>query len=154
MVVSDHTLWEDNALAKSRLLVSVSSPWASESHTQAIINLATRLEAEVVISHVAQLQEEDESENDAKARGEQTLKLMTDSLHSGGVEAEGVLLFADDVAKAILNTARARECTMIVLGLTGKSILKRLLAGDVPGNIIRQTDIPVLLFPPNSSTII
>ncbi|MFW6060183.1 MAG: universal stress protein, partial [Phycisphaeraceae bacterium] len=66
-----------------------------------------------------------------------------------GIEAEGVMLFSDDTAKAILNTARARQCTMIVLGLTGRGVLKRLIAGDVPGDLIRQTDLPVLLCPAN-----
>jgi nucleotide-binding universal stress UspA family protein len=43
---------------------------------------------------------------------------------------------------------------LIVLGLTGKGMLKRLIAGDVPGNLIKQTELPVLLFPPNSSQTI
>jgi nucleotide-binding universal stress UspA family protein len=33
--------------------------------------------------------------------------------------------------------------------LTGKGVFKRLIAGDVPGNIIRQADMPVLLCPAN-----
>ena len=131
------------------MLVAVSSPWASEKLSEPIADLAGRLSAEVVIAHVAQLQDEDEHESDATQRGEQTLKLMTDGLRKVGVNAEGVMLFADDIAKAILNTARARECTMIVLGLTGKGVLKRLIVGDVPGNLIRQTDMPVLLCPAN-----
>ena len=59
------------------------------------------------------------------------------------------MLFSDDTPKAILNTARARNCTMIALGLTGKGVLNRLIAGDVPPNLIRQTDLPVLLLPAN-----
>jgi nucleotide-binding universal stress UspA family protein len=57
------------------------------------------------------------------------------------------MLFSDDVAKAILNTARAHECTMIVLGLTGKGVLKRLIEGNVPANILKASPIPVLMFP-------
>ena len=135
------------ALANSRILVGVSSPWASEKFVTPIIDLARRLEASVAIAHVAQLQEEDEHDSDAKQRGEQTLKLLAEALQEADIEAERVLLFSDDVAKALLKTARARDCTLIVLGLTGKSMLKRLIAGDVPGNVVRQTDIPVLLFP-------
>jgi len=111
--------------------------------------MARRLEAEVIVAHVATLQDEDEHEADATRRGEQTLTLLTDTLRAFGVEAEGVMLFADDTAKAILNTARARDCTMIVLGLTGRGVLKRLIAGDVPGNIIRSSELPVLLCPAN-----
>ena len=90
-----------------------------------------------------------DSESDARKRGEQTLKMLTQGLTEAGVHAEGVMLFSDDVAKAILNTAKARGCTMIVLGLTGKGVLKRLIGGDVPANILKQADLPVLLCPAN-----
>jgi nucleotide-binding universal stress UspA family protein len=131
--------------------VAVSSPWASEKLVTPMADLAQRLDAEVVIAHVAQPQDEDEHESDARQRGEQTLKLLTDGLQQKGVAAEGVMLFADDVAKALLNTAKARACTAVVLGLTGKGVIKRLIAGDVPANIIRQADMPVLLCPANWS---
>ena len=138
-------------MSSSHILVGVSSPWASEKFAGPIIDLAQRLEADVIIAHVAQLQEEDEHESDAKQRGEQTLKLLADSLQEAGIDVEGVMLFSDDIPKALLKTARARGCTLIVLGLTGKSMFKRLIVGDVPGNVTRQTDIPVLLFPPNAT---
>lgn len=131
------------------MLVAVSSPWASEKLAGPIGDLANRLGAEVLVSHVTTLQDEDEHESDATQRGEQTLKLIVDQLRAAGVTTEGVMLFSDDTAKAILNTAKARDCTMIVLGLTGKGVLKRLIAGDVPANIIRQADMPVLLCPAN-----
>ena len=131
------------------MLVAVSSPWASEKLAGPIADLADRLGAEVLVSHVTTLQDEDEHESDATQRGEQTLKLIVDELRAAGVSTEGVMLFSDDTAKAILNTAKARDCTMIVLGLTGKGVLKRLIAGDVPANIIRQADMPVLLCPAN-----
>lgn len=136
-------------LSKSKMLVAVSSPWASEKLARPIADLALRLDAQTLVAHVTTLHDDDEHESDATQRGEQTLKLITDDLKAAGVKTEGIMLFADDTAKAILNTARARECTMIVLGLTGKGVLKRLIAGDVPANIIRQADMPVLLCPAN-----
>lgn len=138
----------------SRILVAVSSPWASEKLTEPIADLARRLQAEAVVAHVTQVQDDDEHESDAAERGEQTLKLLTQGLREAGVAAEGVMLFSDDIAKAILNTAKARGCTLIVLGLTGKGRLKRLIAGDVPANIIRQADLPVLLCPANWNGLI
>jgi nucleotide-binding universal stress UspA family protein len=136
-------------LARSRLLVAVSSPWASEKLATPIADLARRLDAEALVAHVAYLHDDDQHESDAKTRGEQTLKLLIDHLRAQGVEAEAVMLFSDDVAKAILNTCKARACSLIVLGLTGRGVLKRLIAGDVPGNIIRSADVPVLLCPAN-----
>jgi nucleotide-binding universal stress UspA family protein len=131
------------------MLVAVSSPWASQKLAAPLADLAHRLDAEVVVTHVAQLHDEDEHETDAQQRGEQTLQMLTDLLNEAGVRSEALMLFSDDVPKAIINTAKARGCTMIVLGLTGKGVLKRLIAGDVPANIIRQADLPVLLCPAN-----
>ena len=142
---------KEPVLSKSRILVAVSSPWASEKLAEPIADMARRLDAEAIVAHVATLQDEDEHEGDATRRGEQTLKVLTEKLKNAGVEVEGVMLFADDTAKAILNTARARDCTMIILGLTGKGVLKRLIAGDVPANIIRSSELPVLLCPANWS---
>lgn len=136
-------------MSKSRLLIAVSSPWAAQKLMTPLADLARRLGAEVVVAHVAQLQDDDEFESDATQRGEQTLKLLTDSLIQSDVRAEGVMLFSDDVPRAILNTAKARGCTMVILGLTGKGVLKRLIAGDVPGSIIRMADLPVMLLPAN-----
>ena len=133
------------------MLVAVSSPWASEKLAAPIADLARRLDAETIIAHVAEIQDEDEHESDATQRGEQTLKLLTQGLREAGIAAESVMLLSDDTAKAILNTARARQCTVIVLGLTGRGVFKRLIAGDVPSNLIRQTDLPVLLCPANWS---
>ncbi|MFW6061111.1 MAG: hypothetical protein ACODAQ_13100, partial [Phycisphaeraceae bacterium] len=90
-------------MSRSRMLVAVSSPWASEKLAGPIADMARRLEATAVVAHVAQLHEEDEHESDATQRGEQTLKMLIDGLREAGIEAEGVMLFSDDTAKAILN---------------------------------------------------
>lgn len=133
------------------MLVAVSSPWASEKLAVPIADLARRLDAQAVVVHVAQLQDEDEHESDATQRGEQTLNVLTDGLKAEGIEAESLMLYSDDTSKALLNTARAKQCTLIVLGLSGRGVLKRLISGDVPGNLMRQTDLPVLLCPANWS---
>ncbi len=117
-------------------------------------DLAKRMDAEVLVAHVAEVKDEDESEAESRQRGEQTLKLLLDGLRAQGVAGEGVMLFSDDVPKALLNTAKARGCTMLVVGLTGKGVFKRLIAGDVPGNLIRQADLPVLICPANWNGLI
>lgn len=138
-------------LAGSRLLVAVSSPWASERFAAPILDLAQRLGSEVIVAHVAEVQNEDEHESDAKQRGEETLKLLTERLTEAGIHSESLMLFSDDVPKAILNTAKAQDCTMIVLGLSGdgfiRGIFKRLFASDVATNILKSAEIPVLLCP-------
>ena len=127
----------------------MSSPWASEKLVEPIADLCQRLNAEALVAHVATLQDEDENESEATERGEATLDRLVGGLREAGLAADGVMLFSDDTPKAILKTARAQGCTTLVLGLTGKGVLKRLIAGDVPANLIRQTDLPVLLLPAN-----
>ncbi|MCC5829689.1 MAG: universal stress protein [Phycisphaeraceae bacterium] len=136
-------------MPKSKMLVAVSTPWASEKLAGPLSDLARRLHADVLVAHVAQQHDADESETDARQRGQQTLMLLVEDLREIGVQADGVMLFSENIAKAILNTAKARDCTMIVLGLTGRGVLKRLIAGDVPSAVIRQADLPVLLLPAN-----
>ena len=131
----------------SRVLVAVSSPWASEKLAKPISDMVRRLDASAVITHVAHTKDQDQNEADAKQRGEQTLDVLSEAMKQAGVDTEVVMLFADDIPKAIIKTATARNCTMIVLGLSGKNVLQRLLGGDVPVELLKQTQIPVLLCP-------
>lgn len=138
-------------MARSRILVAVSSPWAGERLGRTLEDLAGRMDAAVVVAHVTQVSEEDESESDARRRGELALSTLTGALSEAGVQAEGVLLFGDDVGRAILNAAEAHHATLIAIGASGKGRMARLLAGDVPLQIARQADRPVLIFPPDWS---
>jgi len=138
----------------SRMLVAVSSPWASEKFVTPIRDLAQRLDAAVVVAHVAQQREDDTDSEDVKQRAAQTLELLAESLRESGVEADGVTLISNDVAKAILSTAKARSCSLVVMGLSGRGRLKRLIAGDVPADVLRLTDIPVLLYPGSTPPLV
>lgn len=113
-----------------------------------IADIVGRLAAEVVVAHVARQRDEDESESDARKRGEETLKIFIDALEGQHLKAEGVMLFSDDVAKAILNTARGKGCSAVVVGFgRDKGMLKRILGRDVVQELLKQTDVPILLCP-------
>ncbi len=132
----------------SRLLVAVSSPWAAQKVIDPVALLATQLNAEVLVVHVSrpsagQMREQEQAD------GEAAISLLREALQQREVPVQTLLMFSDDIARAILNTATERECSMIVLGLTGKNIFARLLAGNVPVELIKNTKIPVLLLPPD-----
>lgn len=132
----------------SRILVAVSSPWASERVVEPVADLAKRLSAEVLVVHVSrpsggQMREQEQAD------GESAVRLLSGKLQERGVLVQTLLMFSDDIARAILNTALEREITLIVLGLTGKNIFARLLAGNVPVELIKNTKIPVLLLAPD-----
>ena len=130
-----------------RILVAVSSPWASQRLVEPLADLARRLEAEVLVVHVSrpsggQLREQEQAD------GEAAVRQLSEKIQEKGVAVQTLLMFSDDIARAIINTAVERQITLIVLGLTGKNVFARLLAGNVPVELIKNTQIPVLLLPP------
>jgi nucleotide-binding universal stress UspA family protein len=134
----------------SRILVSVSSPYAAEKVVDTVSDLAKRMGSEVLVVHVSrpsggQMREQEQAD------GEAAISLLRERMQSMGVEVQTLLLFSDDIARAILNTATDNHVSLIILGLTGKNVFARLLAGNVPVELIKNTKIPVLMIPPDWS---
>jgi nucleotide-binding universal stress UspA family protein len=132
----------------SRILIAVSSPWAAQKVVEPLGDLAKRLSAEVLVVHVSrpsggQMREQEQAD------GEAAITLLREKLQERQITVQTLLMFSDDIARAVLNTATEREVTLIVLGLTGKNVFARLLAGNVPVELIKNTRIPVLLLPPD-----
>ena len=138
-------------MASTRILVSVSSPWASEKLLPMVKDLADRLRATVIVAHVARAAEQDETDEEGKQRAQQTLTSLTGKLSEANIPCEGLLLYGSDVARAILNAAESQHASLIVVGLTAKGPLARLLGGDVPTQILKGATIPVLTCPPEWS---
>jgi nucleotide-binding universal stress UspA family protein len=81
--------------------------------------------------------------------GESSIALLRQALTDKGIVVQTLLMFSEDIARAILNVADERDVSLILLGLTGKNVFARLLAGNVPVELIKNTKIPVLLLPPD-----
>jgi nucleotide-binding universal stress UspA family protein len=132
----------------SRIMIAVSSPWAAQKAVEPVADLAKRLGAEVLVVHVSrpsggQMREQEQAD------GESSINMLRQALSDKGLSVQTLLMFSEDIARAILNVAAEREVTLIVLGMTGKNIFARLLAGNVPVELIKNTKIPVLLLPPD-----
>jgi len=137
----------------SRILIAVSSPWAAQKVVDTLADMAKRMSAEVLVVHVSrpsggQMREQEQAD------GEAAISLLREKLAERQITVQTLLMFSDDIARAILNTATEREVTLIVLGLTGKNVFARLLAGNVPVELIKNTKIPVLLLPPDFSGVV
>lgn len=132
----------------SRILIAVSSPMASERVAEPLVDMARRLRAEVLVVHVSR-PSGGQMRDQEQADGEAAIRVLRERLEAGGVTVQTLLMFSDDIARAIINTSNERGVTLIVLGLTGKNVFARLLAGNVPVELIRNTRIPVLLLPPD-----
>ena len=134
----------------SRILVAVSTPQASERVIVPVADLARRLDAEVLVVHVNRPTAATGTKASAHGGdGEQAVRTLGDKIRAKGVAVQTLLMFSDDVAQAILSTAVERDATLIVLGLTGKNVFARLIAGNVPVELLRETRIPVMLLPPD-----
>jgi nucleotide-binding universal stress UspA family protein len=132
----------------SRILIAVSSPFAAQKVVDCVGDLASRLKAEVLVVHVSrpsggQMREQEQAD------GEAAIRLLRERLQERNIVVQDLLMFSDDIARAVLNIATERDVTMIVLGLTGKNVFARLLAGNVPVELIKNTKVPVLLLPPD-----
>ena len=102
----------------SRILIAVSSPWAAQKVVEPLADLARRISAEVLVVHVSrpsggQMREQEQAD------GEAAISLLREKLVEKGIGVQTLLMFSDDIARAVLNTAAEREVTLIVLGLTG-----------------------------------
>ncbi len=134
----------------SRILIAVSSPWAAQKVLEPLADLAKRISAEVLVVHVSrpsggQMREQEQAD------GEAAITLLREKLQEKNITVQTLLMFSDDIARAVLNIATEREVSLIVLGLTGKNVFARLLAGNVPVELIKNTKVPVLLLPPDFS---
>lgn len=128
----------------SKLLVAVSDRWVPDERCDAIAHYAQRLGASLFLLHVVY-----GADADASAPGERVLEQIAARIKSCNVPVETLLLFADDFAAALLKTAEERKCSMIVLGMSAKALLTRLIEGNVSQEIIKASKLPLLLLPPD-----
>jgi two-component system sensor histidine kinase KdpD len=133
---------EDHAIqnvwqVKERMLVCVGPGATAESLVRAAYRLAQLLKAEWIVLYVetAKLQRLSKEQRDGILR---TLKLAEE------LGAETVTLSGHKLAEEVINYARTRNATRIVLGKPSLSGWKRKLFGSLDDNIIRHaSDIDI-----------
>ena len=128
----------------AKIVVAVSDRWVADVRVNAIADFARRLDKSILALHVAYGTEGSAAET---SPGERVLATVADTLIAHGAKVETLFLFADDVGAAVVKTAEEQRASMIVVGLSSKGMLTRLIEGNVAQEIIRATRIPVLLLP-------
>src|ERR1039458_8225728 len=91
-------------MGMSRILIAVSSPWAAQKVVEPLADLAKRISAEVLVVHVSrpsggQMREQEQAD------GEAAISLLREKLQDKGITVQTLLMFSDDIARAVLNTA-------------------------------------------------
>jgi len=130
----------------SKILLAVSERWVPDFRVDAIADFARRLGASILVVHVIYGTEGGGAE---VSPGEVVLKQVVAALEAKQVKTETLLLFSDDVANATVKTAVEHNVTLLLLGLSSKGMLARLIEGNVAQEVIKQTRVPVILIPPD-----
>jgi nucleotide-binding universal stress UspA family protein len=66
----------------------------------------------------------------------------------GSICTETAVIEAADVPRAIVDYAHRTKADYILMATHGRSGLRRLLLGSVAERVVRQSHVPVLLYPP------
>ena len=135
----------------SKILLAVSDRWVPDARVDAIGEFVQRLAGSVLAVHVAY---GSEANGAGVQPGERILDQIAKQLRAKNVKAETLFLFSDNIGAALLKTADEHHATMILLGLSEKGVLTRLIEGNVAQEVIRGARIPVLLLPPDWMNII
>ncbi len=129
----------------SKVLLAVSERWIADALVDAIADFVKRLGGSVLALHVAY--GTDGSGTEVRPE-EKVLEKVVGQLRKAGVEGlEMQMLFSDDLGEAVLKVAEEQGVTMIMLGLSSKGMLTRLIEGNVAQEIIRGAEVPLLLLP-------
>ncbi|MEI8196565.1 MAG: universal stress protein [Phycisphaerae bacterium] len=130
----------------SKIVLSVSERWVPDGRVEAIADFANRMHASILVVHVAYGTEGPAPD---KSAGERVLEQVAQVLKARQLVVETLLLFSDSIPAAVVKTASEHGGSMILLGLSSKGMLARLIEGNVAQEIIKTTRVPVLLLPPD-----
>jgi len=82
----------------------------------------------------------------ARAHGTSVLNGIADNAKAAGVPCETVQMIQDHPYRAIIDTAKERDCDLIVMGSHGRSGIAGMVLGSVTSKVLAHTTIPVLVY--------
>jgi nucleotide-binding universal stress UspA family protein len=141
------------------IVVALDFSEVSERQLGIVARLAKESDSKVYLLHVAEpepdfvgYQTGPEVVRDQVAeeyhREHRQLQAFGDSLRAQGVDATA-LLVQGSIVETVLGEAEALEAGLIVVGSHGHGAAYDLLVGSVSAGIIRKSDVPVVVVPPD-----
>ena len=130
-----------------RIMVPIASPEDAEETARAIrphLDSGTTL----IVTHVT---EGDTAETTIKTGRDQfagaTYETFSDILYRRDLEFEWVTLEAREVAEALVDAIDMTEATLVAFTPRDIDTWRRAITGDPGGRLIREADVPVMVFP-------
>ncbi len=137
-----------------RILFAHNATPAAERALIYLEHLARVEEAEVVVLHVYEPLERylaipgyDELLEKLEMVAQEVVNDTVQYLQKAGLQAVGIVESDTSAARAILETARDEEVSLIVLGTRGPSKMADILLGEVSTEVLRHAPCPVFLVP-------
>jgi nucleotide-binding universal stress UspA family protein len=81
----------------------------------------------------------------AREHATSVLNGIADDAKAAGVQCETMQVIQDHPYKAIIATAKERDCDLIVMGSHGRSGIAAIVLGSVTSKVLAHTTIPVLV---------
>jgi len=133
-----------------RLLVAIDHSETSKRVLDATEELARKTGAEVFVLHLRERESlsrlglvPDESADEAK----EPVAAAVRSLQAAGVKADGAVVetIYGSAAKEIVDSAKLKDASVIILGSRGLSTLEGLIVGSTTHKVLHLSDRPVLV---------
>ncbi|WPH13165.1 universal stress protein [Variovorax paradoxus] len=143
-----------------RILVPTDGSSLSEQAVATAIDLALLAGAELVSVTVAHLQPYGYFEGSmvlnqreieaSQEQTQQSAQRMVDAVRSAAIargvrSAQAIVMKSNQVAEAIIATAKNQQCDLIVMASHGRRSLARLLMGSETLHVLTHSHIPVLV---------
>lgn len=134
-----------------RILVPIASPDDAEATARA---LRPHLDSDttLIVTHVTQ---GTTAETTIKTGRDQfvgaTYERFVDILYRDDIEFEWATLEGREVAEALVDAVGMTEATLVAFTPRDLATWERTIAGDPGGRLIREADVPVMVFPNQQS---
>ena len=140
-----------------RILVPTDGSELSDKAIKAAVDLARTLKASLVglttlepysYSNLSEYRPEtlDDYEARMDKAGAERLARITDAASQAGVPVETVSVKSFSPYEAIIDTAKASKCDLIVMASHGRRGLNAVLLGSETQKVLTHTTIPVMVF--------
>ncbi len=132
----------------SRILIPTDGTPCSEHATHVAFELAKRLNARVLLTHIADERGTSPFSERRGVRqrfGKVMLEYWVDEAERQGLLASYMLDSSRNVIESIVNMASNEHCDLIVMGTHGREGIPRLIQSSVAEGVLKNTPLPVML---------
>jgi nucleotide-binding universal stress UspA family protein len=112
-----------------------------------VVGLAATPEFHTLTLDPEMLEDTEEEFNAAmEKRAQQYLSVISNAASTAGVPCATVHVVSDNPYEAILQTAKERNCDLIIMASHGRKGIKGVLLGSETQKVLVHSDIPVLVY--------